>query len=87
MNFGLPIIGSNFGHISRYIEENNCGLIVDPESPAEIAYAMISLLKNKNRYTELSENGIKASEQYRWSTMEQKLLYLYNKLNPTENNK
>jgi glycosyltransferase involved in cell wall biosynthesis len=80
MNFGLPIIGSNFGHIERYINDNKAGLTVDPESEAEIAHALISILKNKNLYGELSMNALTASEKYKWHFMEDKLLGIYQKL-------
>lgn len=79
-NYGLPIIGSNFGHISRYIQENKAGLTVNPESEAEIAQAIISLTRNKDLYDELSTNALKASEKYRWHFMEEKLLGIYNRL-------
>ena len=79
-NYGLPIIGSNFGHISRYIQENKAGLTVNPESEAEIAQAIISLINNKDLYDELSSNALKASEKYRWHLMEEKLLDIYYRL-------
>ncbi len=80
MNFGLPIIGSNFGHINRYINEYKAGLTVNPESEEEIAHAITSLLKNKNLYEEMSRNGLKASEKFKWQFMEEKLLSIYHEL-------
>jgi glycosyltransferase involved in cell wall biosynthesis len=80
MNFGLPIIGSNFGHISRYITEYKAGITVNPESEAEIAYAMTSLLKNKSLYDEMCRNGLKASENFQWKFMEEKLLTIYHQI-------
>ncbi len=80
LNFGLPIIGSNFGHIGRYIQENKAGITVDPENESEIASAIITLLKNNEMYTELSSNAFKASLKYKWSIMEEKLLGIYDQL-------
>lgn len=79
-NFGLPIVGSNFGHISRYIQENEAGLIVNPENETEIARAIISLSQNKDLYNKLSSNALRASEKYQWHFMEVKLLEIYNHL-------
>lgn len=76
-NFGLPIVGSNFGHISRYIQENKAGLVVNPENEAEIARAIISLSQNKDLYNELSSNALRASEKYQWHFMEEKLIEIY----------
>jgi glycosyltransferase involved in cell wall biosynthesis len=80
MNFGLPMIGSNFGHIHTYIHDNKAGITVNPESEAEIAYAMTSLLKNKSLYDEMSRNGLKASEKFQWKFMEEKLLNIYQQI-------
>ncbi|MEZ5199443.1 MAG: glycosyltransferase, partial [Bacteroidales bacterium] len=81
MNYGLPIIGSNFGHIKNYIENNNSGITVNPENPEEIANALIMLLKDRNLYDQLSKNGIKAvDEKYQWKFMEKKLISIYENL-------
>jgi glycosyltransferase involved in cell wall biosynthesis len=80
LNFGLPIIGSNFGHIGRYIQENKAGITVDPENESEIASAIITLLRNNEMYTEISGNALKASLNYKWHIMEEKLLRIYDQL-------
>jgi len=83
-NFGLPVIGSNFGHIRNYIHLNKAGIIVDPENPSEIAKAMIKLLTEENLYSSLSKNAIKASANYQWPMMEEKLFKIYDLLVGTE---
>jgi glycosyltransferase involved in cell wall biosynthesis len=80
MSFGLPVIGSNFGHIQRYILEHKSGLTVNAESEADIAYAMTTLLRNRVRYDEMSRNALEASKKYQWKFMEEKLLGLYHQL-------
>jgi glycosyltransferase involved in cell wall biosynthesis len=81
MMFGLPIIGSNFGHISDYIHQDKAGITVDPENTEAIAGAMIRLLKDKSLYEDLSNNARRACEQkYTWKIMEQKLIMLYSGL-------
>lgn len=82
--FGLPIIGSNFGHIRNYILQNNAGIIVDPENPDDIAKAMIRLLTDENLYSSLSKNATNASVNYQWSMMEEKLFKIYDSLVGTE---
>ncbi|MBM3436173.1 MAG: glycosyltransferase family 4 protein [Bacteroidetes bacterium] len=84
--FGLPIIGSNFGHVKSYIEKNNAGITVNPESPNEIASALKKLLTNKELYFRLSKNARIASEHYRWNLMEEKLLRIYESLITNEPN-
>lgn len=78
MAFGLPIIGSNFGHIQRYIEKENCGLVVNPKNSNEIAKAMLDLLTNQNKYQLYSKNGRKATlKKYKWEMEFQRLLNYY----------
>ncbi len=78
MAFGLPIIGSDFGHIKEYIEEENCGTVVDPLNESQIANAMINLLTDKNKYQLFSENGRNATlKKYKWEMEFKKLLNYY----------
>ncbi|MEZ5082819.1 MAG: glycosyltransferase family 4 protein [Bacteroidales bacterium] len=87
MNFGLPIIGSNFGHINKIIQKHNCGVSVDPEKPKEIAGALVDLLDDSLKYKQMSENGKSAVKQfYRWALMEEKLKKVYSDLLNQSNN-
>jgi len=80
MAFGLPIIGSDFGHIKKYVENENCGLLVDPLSESEISKAMVKLIQDKELYAELSKNGRKATlERYKWDFELEKLVNYYSK--------
>jgi glycosyltransferase involved in cell wall biosynthesis len=83
MNFGLPILGSNFGHIERIIHEHGCGLTVDPEDPQAIAAGLLNLLTEPGNYNRMSENAVNAvSSYYRWGRMEKKLVDIYHVLIP-----
>jgi glycosyltransferase involved in cell wall biosynthesis len=81
MNFGLPIIGSNFGHIRNIIDKHQCGITVDPESPEEIAAGLIKLSTDAVFYKTCSEQGRQAAGTlYRWEQMEHKLIDIYENL-------
>ena len=81
MNFGLPIVGSNFGHINAIIQKHQCGIPVDPENPQEIADALVKLTEDEKLYQQFSTNGQKAAWQfYRWELMENKLISIYKNL-------
>ncbi|RLD61287.1 MAG: glycosyl transferase [Bacteroidetes bacterium] len=81
MNFGLPIIGSNFGHINDYIKKDKAGISVNPEKPEEIADALIKLLTDNEMYNQCRINGMKAvDEKYNWGVMEKKLVGIYGKV-------
>ncbi len=87
MAFALPIIGSNFGHIKKYIEQENCGVVVNPMMPDEISNAMIALLTDSEKYEMYSTNGRKATlEKYQWDFEFNRLINFYTKaLNKREN--
>ena len=81
MNFGLPIVGSNFGHINKIIKNDQVGIAVNPENPNEIAEALNNLLFDEKLYKTLSENGKEAvQKKYRWEYMEEKLVSIYSAL-------
>lgn len=78
MNIGLPVIASKFPLWQEVIEENECGLCVDPENPDEIAAAIEQILSNPELAAKMGENGIKAiKEKYNWAQEEKKLLGVY----------
>ncbi|MCH7385315.1 glycosyltransferase family 4 protein [Acinetobacter dispersus] len=81
MSAGIPVIGSNYPLWKTIIEDNNCGLCVDPTKPDEIASAIDKLIADKNLAEEMGKNGIKAvNEKYNWTIEESKLIGLYNVL-------
>jgi len=81
MNYGLPIVGSNFGHINNYIKDEDVGIVVNPEDPEEIANALNKLLDNRELYDSCSKKGINAvDKKYNWDLMEKKLVDIYNSL-------
>jgi glycosyltransferase involved in cell wall biosynthesis len=81
MSFGLPIVCSNFGHLAKYVTENDVGEVVNPENIQEIANAILKILNNRELYVRYSENGIKAvKEKYNWKIMENKLVNIYHQL-------
>jgi glycosyltransferase involved in cell wall biosynthesis len=81
MAYGLPVICSNFGTISRIVRETCTGILVDPLSPMEISNAMIKLLTNREVYNTCSINGVHAVKNlYNWRTEERKLMRIYQNL-------
>lgn len=81
MSAGIPVIGSNYPLWKTIIEDNKCGICVDPENPQQIADAIDKLVTNKGLAEEMGKNGIKAvNEKYNWSIEEGKLFKLYEEL-------
>ncbi len=57
MAMGKPIILGVKGEALRLIEEGKCGIGVEPESPEDLARAILELFKNKEIATRMGENG------------------------------
>ena len=78
MAFGLPIIGSDFGHMKGYIQKDSCGIAVTPNDTEAIAKAIVRMLKDEKLFTKYGQNGSHvAKSKYRWDLEFEKLLSYY----------
>lgn len=81
MAASLPIIASNFPIWQKIIEQNNCGICVDPLSPDEITNAINWIEKNPESAKLMGQNGQKAVlDRFNWSFEEKKLLEFYSQI-------
>lgn len=81
MAAGLPVIGSHFPLWKSLIENNNCGICVDPSNPIEIANAINKLVKDKALAKIMGKNGQKlVKEVYNWNAEEKVLIEFYQSL-------
>lgn len=81
MAAGLPVIASDFPHWKRIMEENGCGICVDPTSEREVRQACRKLADNPQLGQEMGRNGRKAViEKYHWGKEERKLVSFYRQL-------
>ena len=53
----VPVIGTNVGGIPELIKNNETGIIVPPEDPSKLAYAINELLSDKEKAEKLATNG------------------------------
>jgi glycosyltransferase involved in cell wall biosynthesis len=78
MMMGLPVIASNFPKWRSIIEDANCGILVDPKSPQEIAKAMQWMLDNQQEAFEMGMRGRAAVlQKYNWASEERILFSVY----------
>jgi glycosyltransferase involved in cell wall biosynthesis len=81
MLFELPIITSNFPGLKKIVEENKCGLCVDPTDLQEIVSAIEYLVKNKEIAREFGKNGrLCVEKKYNWKKEGKKLIDLYRRI-------
>jgi glycosyltransferase involved in cell wall biosynthesis len=75
---GIPVIASDFPLWRKIIEEENCGICVNPKDPDKISEAINMLTSDDTLAYNMGQNGRKAAlEKYNWKIEEKKLLYIY----------
>ncbi len=78
MSAAIPVIASDFPLWREIIDGNNCGLLVNPLEPAEIAATIDELASNPDKARRMGLNGRKAVEKrYNWGIEGRKLLAFY----------
>lgn len=81
MAAGLPVVASDFPYWRKILEENDCGISVDPLSPEKIAEAVNWLMDNPRKAEKMGVNGKNAVQKhFNWSNEENKLIGLYSEL-------
>jgi glycosyltransferase involved in cell wall biosynthesis len=81
MYTGLATIASDFPLWRSIIEDNECGICVNPLQPKEIADAITKLIQQPELVKVMGENGRKlALEKYNWQNEKIKLISFYNQL-------
>ena len=64
MSCGVPVIGGkNSGGVPWVLDDGNAGLLADVSDPQNIAEKILSLLTNKELYTELSNKSLQRVQQ------------------------
>lgn len=78
MAAGLPVIASDFPSWRTIVEGNDCGLMVDPLNPKQIAETIEYLRGHPEQRRKMGENGRRAiREQFNWKREAETLLGLY----------
>ncbi len=81
MGAGLPIIASDFPVWKKLIEDNECGVCVDPGDAGQIENAVKYIFGHPEAAERMGENGKRAiDKKYRWEKEERKLFELYENL-------
>jgi len=88
MLMSLPVVASNFPLYKEVIDESQCGIIVDPSNPDEIAKAITYLIEHPEEAVHLGNNGRRAvEERYNWEVEGKKLLEVYRNIFETNEGK
>lgn len=75
---GIPVISSDVPLWKQIVEDNNCGICVNPYDSKAIADAINFLIENEKLAETMGANGRKAIiEKYNWEQQEKRLLNIY----------
>ncbi|RNC83337.1 MAG: glycosyltransferase [Balneola sp.] len=81
MGYELPVIGSNFKLWEEIVVQNDCGILVNPLDPNEIAKAVERIYNDPIEGDRMGKRGKNAVlRKYIWENEEKKLIQLYNQL-------
>ena len=81
MAAGLPVIASDFPLYREIVESARCGLLANPLNPAEIAEAVVWLLRHPAEAAQMGRNGRHAvEEKYNWERQAKALVAVYAEL-------
>ncbi|UJW59231.1 glycosyltransferase [Bacillus sp. A116_S68] len=81
MQHGIPIICSNFTVWKEFINQHQCGLVVDPNNKNQIKQAIEYLINNPEEAYEMGINGKNAvMNELNWKTEENKLFDFYKQI-------
>ena len=78
MACGTPVITSNTSSMPEIGGRN--AILINPESPGEIAQMMIKLEKDRNFYDQQKELGIKRAKMFSWRQTAEQLLEVYERV-------
>ena len=78
MSAGIPVIASDFPLWREILEDNDCGICVNPLDPQDIANAINHLISHPEKASRMGKNGRRAIlEKFNWSIEEKKLIKFY----------
>jgi glycosyltransferase involved in cell wall biosynthesis len=80
LHYGLPIICSDFPLWRRFIEKHDCGAVVPPGDPEAVLAVLAEWQAHPERYRQCMANARAAAPQYRWESVEGRLVSVYRDL-------
>ncbi len=79
MRWGTPVVGTRAGGIPEIVEDDVSGLLVSPGNPAELADALIALLRDEGRRCRIGEAGRRRVEaEFSAERMAERAVAFYN---------
>lgn len=76
--FGRPVIATRVGGLPEVVEDGRSGFLVAPEAPEELATALLTLLSDPQRATQMGAYARHLSEtRYSWQSIARQIIDIY----------
>ena len=86
MMSGIPIICTAFLSWKKVIDDNACGICLEPKDEDALTDAIRSILQNREEAEQMGSRGRTAVENhYNWKVEQQKLIDAYRQLEDNRN--
>lgn len=79
-SFGKPVVATDAGDFPDLVEGADCGLVVPPEDPRELADAIVSVLEDDDRRRRMGERSAERAASLSWDAIAEKHLDLYERV-------
>ncbi|MFP4227852.1 MAG: glycosyltransferase [Salinivenus sp.] len=80
LHYGLPIICSDFPLWRRFVARHECGAVVPPGDAAAVLDVLDTWRAHPERYRQRVANARAAAPEYRWESVEDRLVQVYRRL-------
>jgi glycosyltransferase involved in cell wall biosynthesis len=81
MQFGLPVIMSDYTFWRQDLDRINCGIFVDPTDPGKVAEAIVWIIEHREEAAAMGKRGQEAVKlEFNWEREMDKLLCLYHSI-------
>ena len=80
LSYGIPCLVTRGTTLGEKIEGAGCGLMAETE-PVSVAEKMMQMIEGRDRFSEMSDNGIKfVEENFSWNVVAQEAVRNYSEL-------
>jgi glycosyltransferase involved in cell wall biosynthesis len=80
LSLGVPVIGTRVGALPEILRDGENALLVEPESPAELAHALATVLSDPRLRERLARAGLEVARDHSWPSIAERTETLYRSL-------
>lgn len=79
-SFGKPVVTSTAGEFPSQVRDGECGLVVPPEEPEQLAKAIVRILGDEETKREMRKNSLRMAERLSWDSIAEQHVNVYEDL-------